>query len=125
MAIGMAPAAANSILDQFHDTDFPWFQWHTGDPGAAGAANIAGVEDRKQLSFAAASGGSKATNADAEWSDAEVDTTETLTHGSFWSAETGGTFGGSVDMTDVSVDATNELLRIPSGNLTASIPVAS
>lgn len=125
MAIGMAAAEANSILDTFHDTDYPWFQWHTGDPGAAGTANVAGVGERKQLSFAAASGGSKSTNADADWSDAEVDTTETLTHGSFWSASTAGTFGGSVDMTDVSVDATGESLTIPSGNLTASIPVAS
>ncbi|MEM8876177.1 MAG: hypothetical protein AAGD32_18175 [Planctomycetota bacterium] len=121
----MAAAAANAILDQHHDTDFPWFQWHTGDPGAAGTANIAGVGERKQLTFSAASGGSKTTSAQADWTDGEVDTDETLTHGSFWSAETGGTFGSSVDMTDVPVASVNNTLAIPAGALTASIPVAS
>ncbi len=125
MPVGLIAAEANSLLDTFYDTDYPYFQWHTADPGAAGTNAVAGVGERKLLSWAAASGGSKSTNADAEWSDAEVDTTETLTHGSFWSAISGGSCGGTVDMTDVDVEATNELLRIPSGNLTATLGVAS
>ena len=125
MAVGMASTAADAILDQHLDTDYNFIQLHTGDPGASGTANVAGNATRKAVSWAAASGGSKATNGDTEWTDGEVDTTETYTHVSFWSSGSGGNFGGSGTLTANQVDASGDAFRIPSGLYSVGLGVAT
>lgn len=127
MALGLSAAAANAILDTHHDTDYPWIQLHTGDPGAAGTTNIAGNATRKDMSsaWAAASGGSKTSDVDVDWSDAEVDTTEDYTHCSFWSASTAGNFGSSGTITANSVNASGDAFSILSGGVTASFNTAA
>ena len=127
MAVGLSAAAANAILDTHHDTTYPWIQLHTADPGAAGTTAVAGNATRKDTtsSWAPASGGSKTTDVDIDWSDAEVDTSETYTHCSFWTASTAGTFGGSGIVTANAVNASGDAFSILSGGVTASFTVAS
>ena len=127
MAEGLSAAAANAILDTHFDTNYPWIQLHTGAPGAAGTATVAGNATRKDTSAAwgAASGGSKATDVDIDWTDGEVDTTEDYTHCTFWSASTAGNFGGSGTITANSVNASGDAFSILSGGITASFTVAS
>jgi hypothetical protein len=89
----------NTWLDSVFATANCYFKLHTGDPGAAGAT-LAAVGDatRKQLTMAAAAAGSKAmTGTGGPWTNAA--TTETLSHGSVWSAAAAGTFNASATLT--------------------------
>ena len=100
MTTGLSPAVANDILDAIGNnsavTTLPitelWIQLHTGDPGSAGTANIAGNATRKQVSSGSPSGGAMANDAALTWSAGEVDTSEDYTHWSGWTASTAGTF---------------------------------
>lgn len=127
MAVGLSPAAANAILDTHHDTNYPFIQLHTADPGAAGTTAIAGNATRKDTSaaWAPASGGSKTTDVDIDWSDAEVDTTEDYTHCTFWSLASGGNFGGSGTITANAVNASGDAFSILAGGITASFNTAA
>jgi hypothetical protein len=98
VTVGLAASEANSILDDYLTTI--WVKLHTGDPGSAGTSNAATETTRKQASFGAASAGAATNSASIIWED--VAATETVTHVSFWSAESGGTFKGS-DALDSSV----------------------
>jgi hypothetical protein len=61
---------------------------HIGDPGENGTANAAGNTSRQAATWAAASGGTIATNATITWTS--VSTGETYTHISIWDAATAG-----------------------------------
>jgi len=123
MATGVASASAASSLDTILGTSANrYVQLHTGDPGAAGTANIAGNTTRAVTQFAAASGGSKSTNADATWTS--VSNTETYTFFSIWSAASSGTFYFSGTVTGGAVTAGNDF-KFASGNLTCNITPAS
>ena len=126
MAEGFAAAEANSIIDQLI-ADYPWIQLHTGAPGAAGTANVAGNATRKDASaaFAPASGGVATSDVTLSWTDPEVDTSEDYTHCTFWSASTAGTFGFSGTVTANAVDASGDTFSIPVGSLTVTLTVAS
>ena len=127
MAVGLSAAAANALLDTHHDTTYPWIQLHTADPGAAGTTAIAGNATRKDTSaaWAPASGGSKSTDVDIDWTEGEVDTSETYTHCTFWTLSSGGTFGSSGTVTANAVNASGDSFSILSGGVTASFTVAS
>lgn len=95
MTVGMvATTLANKWLDMLAGTAFTaptntWVKLHTGDPGASGASNASAETTRKQLTWSAASGGSKAITATLPswvWSAA----TETISHISVWDASTAG-----------------------------------
>jgi hypothetical protein len=121
MTLGFAAGAANTALDSLI-TAYPWVKLHVGDPGGAGTANAATETTRKNPSFAAASGASKASSADAVWTS--VAGSEHYTHFSLWSASTAGTFGGSGTVTASSVTA-GDTFTIPTGSLTLTLPVAA
>jgi hypothetical protein len=93
---------ANKWLDMLGGTAFTapaafWVQLHKGDPGAAGTANTSAVTTRQQITWSAASGGSKSqTSAPGTWS---MTTTETISYVSFWTASTSGTFLDSASLT--------------------------
>jgi hypothetical protein len=96
MATGLSAAnLANKWLDMLGGTAFTapaafWVKLHVGDPGAAGTANPSAVTTRKQVTWSAASGGSKSqTSAPSSWA---MTTTETITHVSFWDASVAGNF---------------------------------
>lgn len=132
MAVGMAPAVANDVLDAVGNngalSTIPittaFVQLHTADPGAAGATAVAGNATRKSVSFAAAASGSMASDADTTWTTGEVDTSEDYTHFSLWDASTAGNFMWSGTVTADPVTAGNEF-RFPSGSFTLGIGVAS
>lgn len=71
-------------------------QLHTGDPGTAGTTNIATETTRKTLTFGnAASAGAIADTAAVSWSaiaGPTAPTTQSLSHCSYWTALTAGTF---------------------------------
>jgi hypothetical protein len=99
MATGIASGQADAILDAYcrsvaySDPASFNVKLHTGDPGAAGTANAAGETTRKAVTFSAASGGSITNSAAITWTN--VSTTETISHVSFWSDISAGTFLGS------------------------------
>lgn len=121
MAEGFSTAAANTHLDN-QITAYPWVKLHVGAPGANGTANAATETTRKNPSFAAASSASKASSADAAWTN--VAGTEDYTHFSLWSASTNGNFGGSGTVTANAV-VTADSFTIPSGSLILTLSVAS
>lgn len=74
MATGLSSYLANSFLDALgNNTSFAvttvYVKLHTGDPGANGTANAATETTRKSVSFAAASSGSIASDADITWTN--------------------------------------------------------
>jgi hypothetical protein len=93
MAVGFAAAVVNGWLDGTFGTN--WVKLHTADPGASGAtAAAAGDTTRKQATMAAASAGAKAmTGTAGPWTNGG--TSETISHLTFWTASTAGTFNGS------------------------------
>lgn len=66
-----------------------YLQWHVGDPGSAGTANVAAVTTRQAVTFGAASAGAIALSNSPAYT---ATGTETLTHVSLWSATSAGTF---------------------------------
>lgn len=132
MPVGINPTLANTWLEATLENGSPatlqiaasWIQLHTGDPGAAGTANIAGNATRKQISWGAAAGGVKSNDVAISWTSGEVDTEEDYTFFSIHSAETDGTFVRSGTMTANAV-ATNDTFTIPIGDLDAVTVVAA
>ncbi len=120
-----AEATRNAMLDAYASgTDYGgnasvYVKLHLGDPGSAGANNAAVETTRKLVSWAAAATGSKASNADTEWTN--VSTTETYTHVSFWTASSGGTYLGNDDLSASAAMTAGQTFRIPSGSLTLSL----
>lgn len=130
MATGITTAEANKMLDaymkgtSYAGNSTPYVKLHTGDPGAAGTSNAAGNTTRQAATFAAASAGANATNADINWTN--VGTAETYSHVSFWTASSAGTFLGSAALTASKTVAIGDNFQIPSGSLTMSLtPVAA
>lgn len=129
MAEGLATATANAFLDALcNNTSYAvtsvYIQLHTGAPGAAGTSNVAGNATRKAVSFAAASSGSVASDANVSWDSGEVDTSEDYTHYSLWTASSAGTFLASGTVTANPVSS-GDTFTIASGDITLSFSVAS
>jgi hypothetical protein len=97
-----------------------YVQLHTGDPGAAGTSNVATETDRTAVTFGnAAATGAISNTADVEWTN--VAATETITHVSFWTASSGGTFLGSDDLASSAALTAGDTLRIPTGDLDLTV----
>jgi len=99
MTAGLSAAnLANKWLDMLNATAFTapaqfWVQLHVGDPGASGTANTSAVTTRKQVTWSAASGGSKSqSSSPSAWS---MTASETISHVSFWDASVAGNLLGS------------------------------
>ena len=124
MAVGFAAAEANATLDA-RAVDWDFVQLHTGDPGSAGTANVAGNSTRKAITWASAAGGSIANDANIDWSDAEVTTAEDYTHVSLWTLATGGTFKASGTVTANAVAASGDAFRLATGAVVVTLNVAA
>lgn len=103
MTAGLAPSLANQILEIYRNVAptlvaTPFIQLHTGDPGAAGTANVSvGSTTRNAVTWNAASAGSMTLASLAAWTNGG--TSETITHISIWTASTAGTFKQSAALT--------------------------
>lgn len=129
MALGFAPAVANSILNSiFRNAAWTppaatFLQWHVGDPGAAGTSNPASNTTRVAATFGTnASGGAIANTVAVTVSS--VPASEDYSHFSVWSASTAGVFQCSGLVTAAAL-VSGDTITFPIGTLTASIPVAA
>lgn len=120
----IADVERNKILDALcrnfvYAAPAVWVKLHLGDPGSAGTANPAGNANRAQATFSAAAAGTAVTSGTIEWTN--VGTAETLTHVSLWTANAGGTFLGSDDLSSSAAVQVGDTFRIPAGSLTVSV----
>lgn len=110
MTAGLAPSLVSGWLNTLRTTGNggaaysavvgTFVQLHTGDPGAAGTANISvGSTARNSFVFSSSTSGSALSlgTAPAAWTNGG--TSETLTHISVWTASTAGTFLFSIALT--------------------------
>ena len=129
MAVGLAPATANLILDAIaRGTDWAgfdavWVKLHIGDPGAAGTANPAGHTTRIQATFGTpASGGAISNTAALVWTS--VSNAEDFTHFSAWTLNASGVFEFSGLVTANAV-LVGDTFTIPVGDLDLTLAVAA
>lgn len=96
---------------------------HTADPGV-GATAAFGDATRQAATFAVAAGGSCTTSADINWTN--LTAAGTISHVSFWSAVSAGTFLGSDDLATPRTVAIGDNFTITAGQLTVAVtPVAA
>jgi hypothetical protein len=90
---GNGGAAFSAVVGTF-------VQLHTGDPGAAGTANVSvGSTVRNSFVFSSSTSGSSVSLGTAPSAWTNGGTSETLTHISVWTASSAGTFSFSVALT--------------------------
>lgn len=121
-----ADASKNQMLDAYVGrTTFTanaafFCKLHLGSPGSAGTSNAAAETTRQQATFgSAASAGAISNTAAVTWTN--VSTTETITHISFWTASSGGTFLGSDDLPSSKALTAGDTLTIAIGDLDLTI----
>jgi len=131
MTAGINPVIANQILDSLF-SNAAWtppaacyVQLHTGDPGVAGTANISSYTTRTAVTWSSSVNGTKSIAAPltitASWA---ATNNEVITHVSFWSAVTSGTFVVSDQLLNSVTAATGASVTLSS--LTAPLtPVAA
>lgn len=102
MAVGISTTnVANAMLNWLRGTAPTsiaglYVQLHTGDPGAAGTANLSALTTRIQVTMNAASGGGiTMASVAGSWT---MTTAETISHISVWSASTSGLFLFSIQI---------------------------
>ena len=127
MATGISAYLANAWLNALGNaTSFSvttaYVKLHVGDPGAAGTSNAATETTRKSVSFAAASNGALASDADVSWTN--IAGSQDATHFTAWDNETAGNFLFSGTITGNAYTA-GDTYTISSGALTVSLTVAS
>lgn len=131
MATGLAAAIAQSMLNALC-RNVAWTQpagfflkLHTADPGAAGATAAFGDTTRQAGTFSAAAADGTITNsADVNW--VNVSAAGTVTHVSFWSASSAGTFLGSDDLATPRTLAIGDNFTILAGDVDLSLaPIAA
>lgn len=127
MAEGISSYTATAVLNALgNNTSFAvttaYIQLHVGAPGANGTSNTATETTRKSVSFASASAGSMASDADVTWTN--IAGSQDATHFTLWDASTSGNFLGSGAITANAYTA-GDTYTIPSGSLTLSFTVAS
>jgi hypothetical protein len=130
MTAGLAPSLVSGWLNTLRTTGNggaaysavagTFIQLHTGDPGAAGTANISvGSTTRNSFIFSSSSSGSALSLGTAPSAWTNGGTSETLTHISVWTASTAGTFLHSVVLTASKAWASGDLYN--QNTLTASL----
>lgn len=127
MATGLSNYLCNSILNAVGNNTslavaVPYVKLHVGDPGSAGTANAATETTRKAISFAVASAGAIASDADISWTN--ISGSQDATHFTVWDDVSAGNFLFSGSVTAGAFTA-GDTYTITSGNLSASLTVAS
>jgi hypothetical protein len=127
MATGLSTYLANSFLNALgnatsYSVATPYIKLHVGDPGVNGTTSPAVETTRKSVSFAAASAGAIASDADITWTN--IAGSEDATHFTAWDNLTAGNFLFSGTITGNPYTA-GDTYTIASGSLTASLTIAS
>ena len=127
MATGISSYLANAWLDAVgNNTSYAvgtvYVKLHVGDPGANGTSNAATETTRKAASFAAASSGSIASDADITWTN--IAGSQDATHFTAWDNVSTGNFLFSGTVTANAYTA-GDTFTIASGSLTVSLTLAS
>jgi hypothetical protein len=127
MATGMSAHLANSLLNALgNNTAFSvtavYVQLHIGDPSANGTANGATETTRKAVSFAGASSGSIASDADVSWTN--ISGSQDATFFTAWDSLTSGNFLFSGTITGNPYTA-GDTYTITAGSFTTSLTLAS
>ena len=127
MATGISAYLANAWLDALGNaTSFSvtttYVKLHIGDPGVNGTGNAATETTRKAVSFAAASNGALASDADVTWIN--IAGSQDATHFTAWDNATTGNFLFSGTITGNAYTA-GDTYTISSGGLTVSLTIAS
>lgn len=94
---------------------------HTADPGATGTSEVTGgapAYARKALGWAAASGGSAASNTSEVF---DVPGSTTITHLGYWSAVSAGTFYGSRPLDTNQTYSTQGTYTVASGGIVETL----
>lgn len=131
MALGLAPAIAQAILDAlcrsvaWTEPAAFYIKLHTADPGVAGANAAFGDATRKAATFAAAAAdGTITTSVDINWTS--VTASGTVSHVSFWDASTAGNFLGSDDLAVPRVLSIGDNFTILAGDVDLGLsPIAA
>lgn len=93
---------------------------HIGDPGAAGTSNAAAETTRQAVTFgSAAASGTISNTVAVQWTGLAA--SETISHVSFWTASTSGTFLGSDDLASSQAVNSGGSFVIPVGDLDLTI----
>jgi len=127
MATGLSSYLANKFLDAVgnataYSAANVYVKLHTGDPGANGTANAATETTRKEVTFAAASGGAIASDAAVTWTN--IAGSEDASYFTAWDNASAGNFLFSGTITGNAYVA-GDTYTIPSGSLTVSLTLAS
>ena len=130
MAVGSSAAnLANKWLDMLGAAAFTapagtYVKLHTADPGSAGATAASTVVTRPAVTWAAASGGSKASNNTPSWTSWAGTNGEVVTHISVWDAATAGNFLFSAALSASKTINTGDTLNLTSLSYALS-PIAA
>jgi hypothetical protein len=127
MATGMSAYLANSLLNALgNNTAYAvtnvYVKLHVGDPGATGTSNAATETTRKAVSFAGASNGSIASDADVSWTN--ISGSQDATFFTAWDSIDAGSFLFSGTITGNPYTA-GDTYTISSGSFVTSLTVAS
>lgn len=98
-----------------------YVQLHTGDPGAAGTANISSVTTRESMTLAAASGGAVSASNTPQWTSWAGTNGETQSAISLWSASTSGTFLDAVTLGTAVAVYTGDTLTLENFSVTFTV----
>ena len=130
MTAGLAPSLVSGWFNTLRTTGNggaafsaltgSFVQLHTGDPGAAGTANVSvGSTTRNSFVFSSSSSGSALSLSTPPAAYTNGGTSETLTHISVWTASSAGTFEFSVALTTPKAWASGDQFNL--NTLTASL----
>ena len=127
MATGKSAYLANSLHNALgNNTAYAvtnvYVNLHVGDPSAAGTSNAATETTRKAVSFAGASNGSIASDADVTWTN--ISGSQDATFFTAWDSLTTGNFLFSGTITGNPYTA-GDTYTISSGSFVTSLTVAS
>lgn len=115
---GFSTTAANAACP----TGTYYAQMHTAAPGSAGTTSVSvGCSTRTSFTFGTASGG--VSSATTQPSFTNTGTSETLSHVSWWTASSGGTYSGCGQLAATQAWASGNVYTLSA--LSFTIPTAS
>jgi hypothetical protein len=95
-----------------------YVQLHTANPGSAGTTAVSSVTTRPEATFGDATTGSIALSNTPSWTNWAGTNGEVVSHVSFWTANSGGTFLWSAALSANKTVNTGDTLTLSSASLT-------